>query len=81
MDTSNLSSDPSALNLQNGVIGMPGVAPDISGGLGTMYSDLTYEVFDPLNWVLDGVVDLPYTLPPGPGLEQAQGVGGMNGIL
>lgn len=28
-----------------------------------------YEVFDPLNWMLDGLVDLPYDLSMGPDME------------
>lgn len=28
-----------------------------------------YEVFDPLNWMLDGLVDFPYSLNPVQGLE------------
>ena len=28
-----------------------------------------YEVFDPLNWMLDGLVDLPYDLSLGPDME------------
>lgn len=27
-----------------------------------------YEVFDPLNWLLDGLVDFPYTMPM-PGMD------------
>ncbi|KAL9133951.1 MAG: hypothetical protein Q9175_004872 [Cornicularia normoerica] len=32
-----------------------------------------YEVFDPLNWMLDGLVDLPYDISMGPDME-AQGL-------
>jgi hypothetical protein len=28
-----------------------------------------YEVFDPLNWLLDGLVDLPYSYSTMGGLE------------
>ncbi|KAL3472219.1 hypothetical protein BJX99DRAFT_235947 [Aspergillus californicus] len=29
-------------------------------GLGSQFMEPNYEVFDPLNWLLDGLVDLPY---------------------
>lgn len=75
------SSDPLAINLHNGVTGMPGMTPDMSGGMGAIYNDSTYEVFDPLNWMLDGLVGLPYNVTPGQGLDQTQeGAGGMGGI-
>lgn len=32
-----------------------------------------YEVFDPLNWLLDGLVDLPYPYSTVSGME-AQGI-------
>jgi len=27
------------------------------------FGESNYEVFDPLNWMLDGHVELPYSLP------------------
>jgi len=44
------------------------------------YTDASnYEVFDPLNWMLDGLVDLPYALQ---GLEQPGiGTNGLNGDM
>lgn len=30
------------------------------GGLPSGFMEPNYEVFDPLNWLLDGLVDLPY---------------------
>ena len=33
------------------------------------YGESTYEVFDPLNWMLDGLVDFPYSFGGGQGLE------------
>ncbi len=29
----------------------------------TRFGESNYEVFDPLNWMLDGHVELPYSLP------------------
>lgn len=31
------------------------------GGLPSGFMEPNYEVFDPLNWLLDGLVDLPYS--------------------
>ncbi len=47
-----------------------------SSGLisGVGYSESNYEVFDPLNWMLDGLVDFPYSYAAVQGLE-ANGLG------
>jgi len=47
------------------------------------YTDASnYEVFDPLNWMLDGLVDLPYNLNALQGLEQPGiGANGLNGDM
>lgn len=37
------------------------------------FMEPNYEVFDPLNWLLDGLVDLPYSYSPVPGVE-TQGI-------
>jgi hypothetical protein len=37
-------------------------------------TESNYEVFDPLNWMLDGLVDFPYTYAAIQGLE-ANGMG------
>lgn len=37
---------------------------------GMGYSESNYEVFDPLNWMLDGLVDFPYSFAAVQGLEQ-----------
>ncbi|KAI9735746.1 MAG: hypothetical protein M1818_006354 [Claussenomyces sp. TS43310] len=42
------------------------VAPS---GLGSQYHESNYEVFDPLNWMLDGLVDFPYSYAAVQGLE------------
>lgn len=39
----------------------------LSSGIG--YSESNYEVFDPLNWMLDGLVDFPYSYAAVQGLE------------
>ena len=44
----------------------------MSGSVG--YSESNYEVFDPLNWMLDGLVDFPYSYAAIQGLE-ANGMG------
>ncbi|TVY42940.1 Regulatory protein [Lachnellula occidentalis] len=44
-----------------------------SSGMGSVYNESNYEVFDPLNWMLDGLVDFPYSYAAVQGLE-----GGMN---
>lgn len=40
----------------------------VGGGIGMGMGESNYEVFDPLNWMLDGLVDFPYFGHPG-GLE------------
>ena len=52
---------PANLGIQapgNGVSGLP------SG-----FMEPNYEVFDPLNWLLDGLVDLPYSYSTMGGIE------------
>jgi len=44
----------------------------LAGGVG--YTESNYEVFDPLNWMLDGLVDFPYSYAAVQGLE-ANGMG------
>jgi hypothetical protein len=44
----------------------------LTGGVG--YGESNYEVFDPLNWMLDGLVDFPYSYAAVQGLE-ANGMG------
>jgi hypothetical protein len=77
-----LASDP-PLRPPSAVPGMPGMATGIglpgNGGLGTGYNEPNYEVFDPLNWMLDGLVDFPYSFTGMQGLEQS-GMGGLGGI-
>jgi hypothetical protein len=42
----------------------------LNNGIGYMESN--YEVFDPLNWMLDGLVDFPYSFHAIQGLEANQ---------
>jgi hypothetical protein len=56
-------------HLQQSLTGMGGtIAPGMTG-----YGESNYEVFDPLNWMLDGLVDFPYSYAAVQGLE-AQGM-------
>ncbi|KAJ5628963.1 Transcription factorfungi [Penicillium lividum] len=47
-----------------------GVQPNNGvGGLPSGFMEPNYEVFDPLNWLLDGLVDLPYSYSTMGGIE------------
>ncbi|KAJ5903169.1 hypothetical protein N7504_005552 [Penicillium tannophilum] len=47
-----------------------GVQPNNGvGGLPSGFMEPNYEVFDPLNWLLDGLVDLPYSYSTMGGME------------
>ncbi|KAJ5684365.1 uncharacterized protein N7477_000710 [Penicillium maclennaniae] len=47
-----------------------GAAPSNgAGGLPSGFIEPNYEVFDPLNWLLDGLVDLPYSYSTMSGME------------
>jgi hypothetical protein len=48
-------------------------APGSSVGLPSGFMEPNYEVFDPLNWLLDGLVDLPYSYSTIGGIE-SQGI-------
>jgi hypothetical protein len=62
---------------------MPGMSNIANGTsyntFGTGYGEANYEVFDPLNWMLDGLVDFPYSFTALQGLEQ-QGIGTGDGM-
>lgn len=64
-----------------GMAGMAtGMGMDYDSGMGFTNSNASYEVFDPLNWMLDGLVDFPYNYEAIQGLQnQGLGGGGMNG--
>lgn len=40
--------------------GPAGTGSGNASGLPSGFMEPNYEVFDPLNWLLDGLVDLPY---------------------
>lgn len=61
---------------------MPGMAPGFANDdMSASYNDPRYEVFDPLTWMLDGLVDFPYNLPLGQGLEPGQGSGRIGDMI
>jgi hypothetical protein len=78
----NLAAEP-PLRPSSAVPGMPGMATGMgiagSGNLVPGYSEANYEVFDPLNWMLDGLVEFPYSFTGIQGLEQP-GLEGLGGI-
>jgi len=41
------------------------VAPTALFGHSNSFGDPTYEVFDPLAWTLDGLIDFPFGYPDG----------------
>ena len=65
------------------VAGMAGMAtglgnlPLAMGGMGFGDVNANYEVFDPLNWMLDGLVDFPYSSIAMQGLDPSTGGGAM----
>lgn len=78
----NFAADP-PLRPSSVVPGMPGMATGMGisgvGSLAIGYNEANYEVFDPLNWMLDGLVDFPYSFTGMQGLEQP-GLGGLGSI-
>lgn len=72
----NIQSQLQAATNQHGLPGSSiggSVTPSGGIGLGGGYGESNYEVFDPLNWMLDGLVDFPYSYAAVQGLE-AQGM-------
>ncbi|KAK2744619.1 hypothetical protein FQN57_004224 [Myotisia sp. PD_48] len=45
------------------------IGASLNTGLPSGFLEPNYEVFDPLNWMLDGLLDFPYSYPPVQGLE------------
>ncbi|KAI7971433.1 hypothetical protein EIK77_003489 [Talaromyces pinophilus] len=76
-DTAGSSLAPRTSSTTPGVTGDPSLAPapalphglslsSSSTGVNNLpsgFMEPNYEVFDPLNWLLDGLVDFPYTMP------------------
>jgi len=51
-----------------GMAGMPtGIADDF---ITDPYAASNYEVFDPMNWLLDGTVDFPFNFQTNNGADQ-----------
>ncbi|RMD42606.1 hypothetical protein DV735_g2555, partial [Chaetothyriales sp. CBS 134920] len=50
------------------VPGMAGMSTGMLSDYGIDSGPANYEVFDPLNWMLDGVVDFPYSFNPTTGM-------------
>ena len=82
-------SDPTSSASMQGLpgIGLNGMSGDVGiDSLGTLeFSDASsgigYQVFDPLNWMLDGVVDFPYTFGTGQmGMPSMEGEGAIPGV-
>lgn len=69
------SNQPPASNSM--VPGMAGMSTGMLDDFAVDYTQANYEVFDPLNWMLDGTVDFPYSFNPGSGMDQP-GIDGMD---
>lgn len=52
---------------------MAGMATGIADDYGAGYNQANYEVFDPLNWMLDGIVDFPYNFNSVNSMDPTQG--------
>lgn len=68
----------SAHNMHVGLHGqlqqsLSAISGTVTPGMTNPYGETNYEVFDPLNWMLDGLVDFPYSYAAVQGLE-AQGM-------
>ena len=79
----NLSSEPqvwpSSQPLAPGMSGMMtglSLAANANANVGATFTESNYEVFDPLNWMLDGLVEFPYNYNAAQGFD-ANGLGGL----
>ncbi len=61
------------------VPGMAGMSTGMLDDLAMDYNQANYEVFDPLNWMLDGTVDFPYSFNPASDMDQP-GIDGLDGM-
>ncbi len=66
-----LSRDSLSQHSLSTVPGMAGMATGMLDDLTIDYNQANYEVFDPLNWMLDGTVEFPYSFNPGQGMDQS----------
>lgn len=71
------AADPALAPPASGIQGMPGAMTPITSAMATgvgmtgmgSFGEANYEVFDPLNWMLDGLIDFPYSFTAIQGLE------------
>ncbi|OAG41792.1 hypothetical protein AYO21_04027 [Fonsecaea monophora] len=59
LDSKPTVNDPMLAN-STIVPGMAGMATGMVDDAGMDFGEASYDVFDPLNWMLDGIVDFPY---------------------
>ena len=59
-DSNPVLNDP-VLSTSAIVPGMAGMPTGMVDDFGMDYGQAGYDVFDPLNWMLDGIVDFPYS--------------------
>ncbi len=50
---------------------MAGMSTGLLDDISMDYGQASYDVFDPLNWMLDGIVDFPYNFSNVQGNELA----------
>ncbi|KAI1620453.1 transcriptional regulatory protein LEU3 [Exophiala viscosa] len=78
--TSSLDAKPSMndpmLSSTAIVPGMAGMATGMVDDFSMDYGQASYDVFDPLNWMLDGIVDFPYNFSS----VQGSDLSGMDGL-
>jgi len=59
-DPNTVLNDP-VLSASAIVPGMAGMPTGMVDEIGMDYGQASYDVFDPLNWMLDGIVEFPYS--------------------
>ena len=75
MNNNNANSDAVSIMGPATIPGMAGMSTGMLDDFGMDYnSQANYEVFDPLNWMLDGIVDFPYNFNPGTGSMDQSGL-------
>lgn len=57
---------------------MAGMATGMVDDFGMDFGQASYDVFDPLNWMLDGIVDFPYSFSNG--ASNAETMSGMDAL-
>lgn len=60
LDPSTSVNDPMLSSTSTIVPGMAGMATGMVDDMTMDYGQASFDVFDPLNWMLDGIVDFPY---------------------